>query len=145
MPANSRRGKKSPFGLIPGRVGCLFPAMNSLSNGFLYVVGMGWALTECCLHAVAGSWTPLILFLLLFFVMFAILGCLHLSDAAINRAGTITAVLLAVSLIFFSVETIVNGAGGLGALKLLGALIFVAGAFVALTAKKDAAHAGHHH
>jgi len=119
--------------------------MNSLSNGFLYVVGFGWALTECGLVAVAGNSVPILLFLLVFVLAFSILGCLnHLSDATVNKAGAITAGILALSLVFFSIGTIASGSLLLGTLKLAGSAIFVLAALVAFTAKGQS-HAAHHH
>lgn len=117
--------------------------MNSLSNGFLYVVGFGWALTECCLLAVAGNPTPILLFLLVFVLAFAILGCVPLSDRAVNLAGAATAALLALSLVLFSFGTLFGGAPVFGILKLLGSGLFVVGALVALTAKGHARSAHH--
>ena len=52
--------------------------MNSLSLGFLYVVGVTWLLCEVCVTASGGNWTPLWLYLVGFTVMFAVLGCLPL-------------------------------------------------------------------
>ena len=119
--------------------------MNSMSNGFLYTLGFGWALTECCLLAVAGSFLPLILFTLAFFVVFAILGCLNLSDDKTNAFGSIVAAGLALVLIIFTVGTFTHGSIGLGLVKLLFAAIFAAGAVVAFTSKKsDSGHAASH-
>lgn len=116
--------------------------MNSMSNGFLYTLGFGWALTECCLLAVAGSFMPLLVFTVGFFVMFAVLGCLNLSDAATNKIGSIVAALLALVLVFFTALTFAHGSVGIGLLKLVFAIIFVAGAVVAFTAKQSAS--AHH-
>lgn len=123
--------------------------MNSLSNGFLYLVGYGWALTECTLCAVAGNWLPFILFFLAFAVTFSVLGCLPLSDAAVDRFGAISAALLAITLIGFTVVTFGHGQMGLGLLKLVGSVIFALGALVAFTGRPHVHHAGcshgHHH
>jgi hypothetical protein len=118
--------------------------MNSLSNGFLYVVGFGWVLAECCLVAVAGNSTPILLFLLAFVLIFSILGCLNLSDAAVNKVGALSSALLAASLVIFSIGTITAGAPVFGVLKLLAAAVFVIASLVAFTAKSDS-HAAHHH
>lgn len=119
--------------------------MNSLSNGFLYTLGFGWALTECCLLAVAGSFMPLVLFALAFFVVFSILGCINLSDDKVNGFGKITAAGLAAILVLFTARTFGDGAIGLGLVKLFFALVFVAGAFVVFTEKKSGAgHAAGH-
>ena len=118
--------------------------MNSMSNGFLYTLGFGWALTECCLLAVAGSFLPLILFTLAFFVVFSVLGCLNLSESTIEKFGSLVAAALALVLIIFTALTFVHGAIGLGLVKLLFAVVFAAGAVVAFTgAKSDAGHAAH--
>ena len=118
--------------------------MNSLSNGFLYTLGFCWALSECCLLAVAGSMMPLLLLVVAFFVAFTILGCLDLPDAAIERFGSITAVVLAAILVFFTIQTFAHGSIGLGLLKLAFAALFVAGAVLSLTkgssGSSEAAH-----
>ena len=102
--------------------------MNSLSNGFLYTLGFCWALSECCLLAVAGSMMPLLLITVAFFVAFTILGCLDLPDAAIERFGSLTAAVLAAVLVFFTIQTFVQGSVGLGLIKLAFASLFVVGA-----------------
>ena len=107
--------------------------MNSMSNGFLYTLGFGWAMTECCLMAVAGNYLPLFLFVLSFIVIFAVLGCLNLPDSKIEKFGAIVAAVLALSLIIFTAHTFVTGAIGLGLVKLLFAIVFCGGAIVAFT------------
>ncbi len=119
--------------------------MNSMSNGFLYTLGFGWALTECCLLAVAGSFLPLILFTLAFVVVFSVLGCIRLSDASVEKFGSITAVVLALVLVIFTAQTFVAGSIGLGLVKLVFALVFVAGAVVVFTRKSAASGHAHHH
>lgn len=119
--------------------------MNSMSNGFLYTLGFGWALIECCLLAVAGSFLPLVLFALAFVVVFSVLGCIRLSDAAVDKFGSITAVVLALVLMIFTAQTFAAGSIGMGLVKLFFALVFVAGAVVVFTSKNTASgHAAHH-
>ena len=118
--------------------------MNSLSNGFLYVLGFAWVLTECSLHSVAGNHLPIYLFLLVFIVAFSVLGCLNLSDNAVNKFGSLVSVLLAVSLVIFSIGTITGGSVVIGILKLLASGVFVLAALVSFSAKGHT-HSAHHH
>lgn len=118
--------------------------MNSMSNGFLYTLGFGWALTESCLLAVAGNYLPLFLFVAAFLVIFAVLGCLNLSDSKIEKFGAIAAAVLALALILFTAHTFAVGAIGLGLVKLLFAVVFTAGAILAFTGSKSSGHAAHH-
>lgn len=118
--------------------------MNSLSNGFLYVVGLTWAIAEVSLRAVAGNHLPILLFLLVFILAFSILGCIRLSDAAVSKAGAIFAALLALALVVFSVQTVISGEFLFGGIKLIGSGVFVLGALAAFQHKADA-HAAHHH
>lgn len=104
--------------------------MNSLSNGFLYTLGFGWALTECCVLAVAGNLAPLLLLVIAFFVAFSILGCLDLPDATLERFGTISGAVLTAVLVFFTIQTFIHGSIGLGLIKLLVAALFVVGTVV---------------
>lgn len=115
-----------------------------MSNGFLYTLGFGWALIECCLMAVAGNSLPLMLFVVAFTVVFSVLGCLNLSDSATNAFGSATAAVLALVLVIFTVQTFVAGAIGLGLFKLFFAVVFVAGAAVAFMNKGQASEAAHH-
>ena len=108
--------------------------MNSLVLGFVYLAGMAWALCEVCLIAGTGNWLPLSLFLILFFVAFAIMGCLDVSDGFMNLFGSISAIILGFSLLFFAFPAFRIGPG-VGFLKLMGALIFVVGGFITLLPK----------
>lgn len=92
--------------------------MNSLSNGFFFLIGLSWLLCETCLMASDGNWTPLALYLAGFAVMFAVLGCWPLSDKAVNTAGAITAVILGASLLVVSLIS-------LSPLKIVLALAFL--------------------
>ncbi len=118
--------------------------MNSMSNGFLYTLGFGWALAECCLVAVGGNALPLLLFVLAFLVVFAALGCLTLSDSATNTFGAATAAVLALVLLIFTANTFVAGAIGMGLIKLFFAAVFVAGAALAFLDKGKSGEAAHH-
>ena len=102
--------------------------MNSLSNGFLYTLGFCWAISECCLLAVAGNLMPLALISVAFLLAFTIFGCLDLPDAAIERFGSLTAAILAAVLVLFTIQTFVHGSIGLGLIKLAFASLFVVGA-----------------
>lgn len=117
--------------------------MNSLSNGFLYTLGFGWALTECCLLAVAGNLMPLLLITLAFFVAFTILGCLDLPDATVERFGAISAAVLAVVLVFFTAQTFATGSIGFGLIKLFFAGLFVIGAILSFSGKTKSEGAAH--
>ena len=99
--------------------------MNSLTMGFLYLTGIGWALAECCVLASNGNWIPLSLFLAGFVLMFGILGCIRISKKAVDMWGTVFALLLAAGLVFFAFATWSTGASVLGVLKGIGAAGFV--------------------
>lgn len=93
--------------------------MNSLSNGFFFLIGLSWLLVETCLMASDGNWTPLTLYLVGFAVMFAVLGCLPISDKAVSTAGSVIAVILGASLLVIALAS-------LSALKIILALAFLA-------------------
>ena len=119
--------------------------MNSMSNGFLYTLGLGWVLVECCLRAAAGSWLPAALFLLGFVIIFAIFGCLDdLSTATVEKSGAVFAAVLAAVLVLFTVQTFIAGSIGLGILKLVFAAVFVLGA-AALFSERGKSGDGAHH
>ncbi|MEM9016228.1 MAG: hypothetical protein AAGC68_04390 [Verrucomicrobiota bacterium] len=96
--------------------------MNSLSLGFLYVCGLSWLLCEVCVAASDGNSMPLLLFVIGFTVMFAILGCLKISDRAVELAGPVFAILIGLSIALFGFgsigESVIGGviriAGGAG-------------------------------
>lgn len=98
--------------------------MNSLTTGFFYVVGLSWALAESCVMASNGSWLPLIGFLVLFIVMFAVLGCIPISTKAVNFWGGLFATVLGVGLVFFAVHSYLIGSKTFGAIKILFAASF---------------------
>ncbi len=100
--------------------------MNSLSLGFVYICGLSLLLAEVCISAGNGNWTPLWLFLVLFILMFAILGCLPLSNKAIDRAGPVFSILIGVGLLGYSFGSFGAGSYLGGFLKLFAAVILVA-------------------
>lgn len=98
--------------------------MNSLTHGFLFLTGLTWLLCEVCVSAGAGFWAPLWLYLLGFVVMFAIMGCLPLSERVINTAGPIFTILIGGSILLYAFGAF--GAGFLGGfLRLVGGLALV--------------------
>ena len=117
------------------------PAMNSLATGFFYIVGLSWALTECGVQAGNGNWAPLIIFVIFFILMFALLGCLPISNKSIETLGTIFAVLLGIGLIALSIHTSRMGNAALGGVKFVFAALFLITPIVgALFSSKSNAH-----
>ena len=115
--------------------------MNTLSHGFLFLVGLTWLLCEVCVGAGAGYWTPVWLFLGGFVVMFAIMGCLPLSDKTINTAGPIFTLIIAAGIVFYGIEAFSNGGILGGVLRLLGgAALALMGVLNLLSRDKAAAH-----
>jgi hypothetical protein len=98
--------------------------MNSLSLGFLYVIGVTWLLCEVCVSASGGNWTPLWLYLVGFTVMFAVLGCLPLSTRAIEIAGPIFAILIGVGILAYGFSAFGSGFTG-GFIRTIGGLALV--------------------
>lgn len=99
--------------------------MNSLSLGFLYVVGVTWLLCEVCVSASGGNWTPLWFYLIGFTIMFAVLGCLPLSTRAIEIAGPIFAILIGVGILAYGFGAFGSGFVSV-AIRLIGGLALVA-------------------
>ncbi len=103
--------------------------MNSLTLGFFYLVGLVWGLSETCMIASNGNWTPLIIFLLGFVLLFAIVGCWPLPDEKVNFLGSIFAVILGLGLLMIAVGSffaVPEGAGvGGPIIKTLIAALFV--------------------
>lgn len=93
--------------------------MNSLPLGFLYLIGLSWLLSEVCVSAAGGNWTPLWLFLAFFIVVFAVVGCLPLKDKLLNRAGAVSAIVIGLWIVLY----------GFGAFdsSILGALVRIVG------------------
>ena len=118
--------------------------MNSLSLGFFYVCGLAWALAECCVQASAGNSLPLIIFAIAFIVIFAIFGCLDVSDKAINLTGIITASDLGLVLLGFSLASCKTSGAIVGVPKVFFALMFLLGSFSGILAQEDSSEAGEH-
>ena len=116
--------------------------MKSLTLGFFYVLGFSWALAETCVIASNGNWIPLIVYLVLFILMFSILGCARVSDRTVEFWGAIFAVLLAVGLVFLAAQTALTGAVVMAVVKGVFSLGFVAVGllFLAQTLKPSSAH-----
>lgn len=77
--------------------------MNSLSLGFFYVCGLSWLLCEVCVSASNGNWIPVILYTIGFTLMFAILGCLRISDKAVETAGPVFSVVIGLGIALYGV------------------------------------------
>lgn len=114
--------------------------MNTLSHGFLFLSGLTWLLCEVCVSAGAGFWGPLWLFLLGFTVMFAIMGCLPLSERTINLAGPVFTVLIGAGILIYAFGAFDSSFLG-GFLRLVGggALVLL-GVLSLLSREKAAAH-----
>jgi hypothetical protein len=80
-------------------------------NQFLYATafmgGLAWFGGECMILSANGSPWWFVLFFLAFLVAFVVLGCLNISDTAINRFGALVSVLLSAGLIIFALRTTV--------------------------------------
>lgn len=113
--------------------------MNSLSLGFLYIIGVSWLLCEVCLSASAGNWTPLWLYIAGLIVMFSILGCLPLSTKAIETAGPIFAILMGVGIIAYGLGAFGSGFLG-GAIRSVGGLSLIALGVIGFSYRKSEAH-----
>ena len=113
--------------------------MHSLSLGFLYLVGLSWLLCEVCVSASGGNWTPLWLYLAGFTVMFAVVGCLPISNKAINIAGPVFAIIIGASLLFYGFEAF--GATLIGAvLRCLGGLAMIGLGVLGYAKREPEAH-----
>jgi len=115
--------------------------MKSLTLGFFYVAGISWALAEACIIAANGDWTPLIIFLVGFILMFATLGCVPLSNEKVDFLGGIFAILLALGLVFFTFHTAMIGSVGLAIIKGIFAIGFaIVGLISMMIPSSKAAH-----
>ncbi|MDF1753038.1 MAG: hypothetical protein P1U89_09710 [Verrucomicrobiales bacterium] len=114
--------------------------MKSLTLGFFYVVGISWALVETCIIAANGNWTPLIIFLVGFTLMFSTLGCAKISDKSVERWGGIFAMILAIGLVFLTFHTAMTGAVGLAVVKGLFAAGFVITGLISMIPTSKSAH-----
>lgn len=114
--------------------------MNSLPLGFLYLIGLGWLLSEVCISAAGGNWTPLWLFLAFFTVVFAVVGCLPLKNKALNRAGAVSAIIIGLWIVLYGFGAFDSSI--LGALVRIvgGAAVAAIGALGFLTEKEEAHH-----
>ena len=115
--------------------------MNSLTLGFLYVCGFSWLLCEVCVSASNGFWIPIGLFVVFFTVMFSVLGCIKLSDKAVNASGPIFAILIGASIAAYGFASF--GASAVGAILRLagGAMMIGLGAMaILLKQSKSEAH-----
>ncbi len=101
--------------------------MNTLSHGFLFLCGLAWLLGEVCVSAGAGFWTPVWLYLIGFIVMFSIMGCLSLSERAINTAGPIFAAIVGGAIVLYGFGAFGSSVSG-GLVRLVGggSLVFLA-------------------
>ncbi len=114
--------------------------MNSLSHGFLFLCGLAWLLGEVCVSAGAGFWAPVWLYLLGFTVMFAVMGCLPVSEKTINTAGPFFTILTGGAIVLYGFGAFDSSV--LGALVRLlggGALVFL-GVASFLGREKQSAH-----
>lgn len=112
--------------------------MNSLSHGFLFLIGLSWLLVEVCLSASNGNWTPLWIYLAGFTVMFSIMGCLPLSTKTINKAGPVFAIVIGLSIVGYSIGPL--GAKMVGGFLLRfigGGILVVLGVLSFLSAKGE--------
>ncbi len=114
--------------------------MKSLTLGFFYIAGISWALAEACIIAANGDWTPLIIFLAAFVLMFSTLGCVPLSNQKVDFLGGIFAILLALGLVFFTFHTAMTGAIGLAIIKGIFAFGFVLVGLITMIPSSKAAH-----
>ena len=113
--------------------------MNSLTLGFLYVCGFSWLFCEVCVSASNGAWTPLILFVIFFTVMFSVLGCIRLSDKAVNIAGPIFSILIGLGIAAYGVNAFDASVVG-AVLRLLGGSMVIAlGAMAILLRRSEEA------
>lgn len=116
--------------------------MNSLSHGFLFLVGLSWLLCEVCVGAGAGYWTPVWLYLAGFTVMFTIMGCLPLSEKAINTAGPIFTILIGAGIAYYGVAALGSGWFG-AALRLIGAGSLVVLGLISFAGREKASAHSH--
>lgn len=115
--------------------------MNSLTLGFLYVCGFSWLFCEVCVGASNGAWAPLILFVIFFTVMFSVLGCIRLSEKAVNTAGPIFSILIGLGIAAYGVTAFDVSLVG-AVLRLLGGgmMIALGGMAILLRRSEKASH-----
>ena len=98
--------------------------MNSLTYGFIYVTGLSWLLTEVCISASNGNWMPLILFTLFFIVMFAVLGCIRLSDRTIELSGPVFSIITGLGILMYAFASFGDSVVG-GIIRIIGAAFMI--------------------
>ena len=116
--------------------------MNSLTLGFVYVTGVSWLLCEVCITASNGNWTPLILYAIGFTVMFAVLGCVRLSDRAVEMAGPLFSVLIGLGILVYAFGAFGDSVLG-GALRLVGAAFMIVLGAIGFSAVKGESEGAH--
>ncbi|MFV1995609.1 MAG: hypothetical protein ACC661_09245, partial [Verrucomicrobiales bacterium] len=79
-------------------------AMDTLGKPVVYMGAIAWAGTELLILAGKGTELPLILGFLGFVVAFAMLGCLPLPDATVNRVGALFLGLTAIVCLLFALS-----------------------------------------
>ena len=116
------------------------PLMNSLSLGFVYATGLSWLLCEVCVSASNGNWLPLILYTVGFTIMFSVLGCVKISDKAVEASGPVFSVIIGVGLALYGMGSFDASLVG-SLLRLIGgAFMILLGVFGYLVTSKRAAH-----
>ena len=132
--------------------------MNQFLYATAFVSGLAWFGGECMILSANGSPWWFLLYFLAFIVVFVVLGCLDISDAAINKFGALVSVVLAVGLVLFTARTTMIlsqksvDAGFLShwwpaLVKIFGAVVFAVltrESFRSLSAPKDESHAQAH-
>lgn len=98
--------------------------MNSLTLGFVYISGFSWLLCETCVSASNGNWMPLILFTVFFILMFAILGCVRISDRAVETAGPVFSIIIGLGILMYAFGSFGDSAIG-GLLRIVGAAFMI--------------------
>ncbi len=110
--------------------------MNSLSLGFIYVCGLSWLLCEVCVSASNGNWTPLLLFTLFFIVMFSVLGCVKISDRAVELSGPVFSILIGLGILMYALASFGDSTLG-GILRIVGAAFMIVLGVLAFGYVKD--------
>lgn len=117
--------------------------MNSLTLGFVYLCGLSWLLCEVCISASNGNWTPLILFVLFFIVMFAVLGCLRISTRAVELSGPVFSILIGLGILMYAFSSFGDSVVG-GLLRVVAAATMIGLGVLAFSyVKSDEGEAAH--
>jgi hypothetical protein len=117
--------------------------MNSLTLGFVYVTGVSWLLCETCVSASNGNWMPLILFTIFFILMFAILGCVKISDRAVEMAGPVFSILTGLGIFMYAFASFGDSVVG-GLLRVIGAAFMIVLGVLAFSYVKSDSESGAH-